>query len=173
GSSRSLRPASARASTRRPAGDCYATDLTERSGCLSSCKIEGRIPDEHLGSAYDRMPNSNITPELLRRFSPLDSLKRENIAALAKKTEIRTLEAGKVLLREGDVDKRTFYLVSGTLELEDRNGNVRLLRAKTDDARNPVTPMLPRRYTVRAVDQAEYISVDTDLLDVMLTWDQT
>lgn len=119
------------------------------------------------------MPNSNITPELLRRFSPLDSLKRENIAALAKKTEIRTLEAGKVLLREGDVDKRTFYLVSGTLELEDRNGNVRLLRAKTDDARNPVTPMLPRRYTVRAVDQAEYISVDTDLLDVMLTWDQT
>lgn len=118
------------------------------------------------------MPDA-ITPALLRRFSPLDSLKRENIAALAKKIEIRALEAGKALIREGDVDRRTFYLVSGTVELEDKNGNTRRIRAGTDDARNPLAPMLPRRYTVRAVDQVEYISVDTDLLDVMLTWDQT
>jgi CRP-like cAMP-binding protein len=58
-----------------------------------------------------------LTESILRRFSPLDSLKRENIAALAKKMEIRSLESGKTLLREGDTDKRTYYLVSGTLEL--------------------------------------------------------
>lgn len=119
------------------------------------------------------MSDSTVTPDLLRRFSPLDGLKRENVAALAKKMEVRTLEGSKPLLREGDTDKRTYYLVSGTLELTDRNGSVRLLRAGTDEARNPVTPVLPRRYTVRALDRIEYISVDTELLDVMLTWDQT
>lgn len=119
------------------------------------------------------MSETTVTPELLRRFSPLDGLKRENVAALAKKMEIRALDGSRPLLTEGDTDKRTYYLVSGTLELTDRNGTVRLLRANTEEARGPVTPMLPRRYTVRAVDRAEYVSVDTELLDVMLTWDQT
>lgn len=119
------------------------------------------------------MSDTPVTGDLLRRFSPLDSLRRENIAALAKKIAVRSLEPGKALVREGDVDKRTFYLVSGTLELIDRNGAVKTLRADSDDARLPVAPMLPRRYTVRAMDRVEFISVDTDLLDVMLTWDQT
>ncbi|MBN8281291.1 MAG: cyclic nucleotide-binding domain-containing protein [Gammaproteobacteria bacterium] len=119
------------------------------------------------------MADSTVTPDMLRRFSPLDGLKRENVAALAKKMEVRTLDSSKPLLREGDTDKRTYYLVTGTLELTDRHGNVRLLRASTDDARNPISPGLPRRHTVRAVDRVEYISVDTELLDVMLTWDQT
>jgi CRP-like cAMP-binding protein len=99
-----------------------------------------------------------VTTELLRRFAPI---------------EIRSLESGKVLIREGEVDKRTYYLVAGTLELLDRSGNSHLLRATAEEARNPVTPMLPRRYQVRAVDRVDYISIDTDLLDVMLTWDQT
>ncbi len=119
------------------------------------------------------MTSSAVTPDLLRRFSPLDGLKRENVAALAKKMEVRILESGKQLLREGDTDKRTYYLVAGTLELTDRSGGSRLLRAGTDEAQKPVTPALPRRYTIRAVDRVEYVSVDTELLDVMLTWDQT
>jgi len=119
------------------------------------------------------MDDSTVTPDLLRRFSPLDGLKRENVAALAKKIEVRTLDGSKPLLREGDTDKRTYYLVSGTLELTDRDGAVRLLRSNSDESRNPIAPVLPRRYTVRAVDRGEYISVDTELLDVMLTWDQT
>ncbi len=53
------------------------------------------------------------------------------------------------------------------------SGNVRLLRAESNDAHNPITPLLPRRYTVKAVDHVQYLSVDTELLDVMLTWDQT
>ncbi len=114
-----------------------------------------------------------LTEAILRRFSPLDSLKRENVAALAKKMEIRTLESGKTLLREGDTDKRTYYLVSGTLELTDRSNSVRLMRADSADSSNPITPLLPRRYTVKAVDHVQYLSVDTELLDVMLTWDQT
>ncbi len=119
------------------------------------------------------MTASKFTADILRRFAPLDGLKRENIAALAKKVEPRSLEAGKTLIREGDVDKRTYYLVSGTLELRGNDGSVQRLVAGSEQARSPVTPMLPRRYTVRALDSVTYISIDTDLLDVMLTWDQT
>jgi len=50
--------------------------------------------------------------KLLRAFSPLDGLRAENLHALARKTVIRKLDSGRVLFKEGDSDKRTFYLVS-------------------------------------------------------------
>jgi CRP-like cAMP-binding protein len=119
------------------------------------------------------MTSRNVTIEELRRFSPLDGLKRENIAALSKKTTVRQLESGQRLFKIGDSEKRTFYLLSGAVELSDAEGNTRVIRAGSEDARNPLGPMLPRRFNTKAVDEVEYIFVDTDLLDVMLTWDQT
>lgn len=119
------------------------------------------------------MSGTNATIECLRRFTPLNSLKRENIAALAKKTQIRQLEPGKLLFREGDRERRTYYLVSGSIELGAANQDARVVRAGSDEARSPLAPFLPRRWTAKAVDRVEYISVDTELLDVMLTWDQT
>ncbi len=119
------------------------------------------------------MTGTPISPESLRRFTPLDSLKRENIAALAKKIQSHTLDSGKTLFREGDADRRTFYLLSGTLQLTNQDGGLKTVRAGSDEARNPISATLPRRWTAKSVDRVEYISIDTDLLDVMLTWDQT
>jgi CRP-like cAMP-binding protein len=119
------------------------------------------------------MSGTNATIECLRRFAPLDSLKRENIAALAKKTQLRQLESGRQLFREGDTERRTYYLVSGTVELTGQNNTPRVLRGGSEEARGPLVPHLPRRWTARALDRIEYISIDTELLDVMLTWDQT
>ncbi len=48
---------------------------------------------------------------VLRTFLPLDGLKSENLLALARKTHVRELGAGRVLFKEGDTDKLTFYLV--------------------------------------------------------------
>jgi hypothetical protein len=36
-----------------------------------------------------------------------------------------------------------------------------------------LSPGLPRRVSARARSKVEFISIDSDLLDVMLTWDQT
>ena len=65
---------------------------------------------------------NNVEISLLRAFSPLDGLKRENLAALAKKTQVMNIEAGNILFREGDSEKRTIYLVSGSLELASNSG---------------------------------------------------
>lgn len=119
------------------------------------------------------MTENPLNPEILRRFTPLDSLKRENIAALAKKTERLYLDPGKTLFREGDNDRQIFYLLGGTLQLSNQVGDVRALHADADEARHPLAPMLPRCWTARAVGRVEYISIDSEILDVMLTWDQT
>ena len=57
--------------------------------------------------------------QLLRTFAPLDGLKRDNLAALAKKVVVRTMSAGRTLFKEGDTDKRTVWLVSGMVEVKE------------------------------------------------------
>jgi CRP-like cAMP-binding protein len=119
------------------------------------------------------MSNDETNMQLLKRFSPLDGLKRDNLAALARKVQLRELSPGQVLFKEGDTEKRTFYISSGVLELVDQGKVVGTVEGGTDLARNPVAPVFPRRVSARARDRVKFISIDSDLLDVMLTWDQT
>ncbi|HKQ81711.1 MAG TPA: cyclic nucleotide-binding domain-containing protein [Steroidobacteraceae bacterium] len=112
--------------------------------------------------------------ELLRSFSPLDGMKKENLHGLSRKAALRELSMGRLLFKEGDTDKRTYYLAKGAIELM-RDGRVMLtIRSGTPEARNPLAPQLPRRYSARVLsDKAEYLAMDSDTLDMMLTWDQT
>lgn len=119
------------------------------------------------------MTGEQLDTELLKSFSPLDGLKRDNLAALAKKVQIRELSPQQILFKEGDTEKRTVYVVSGSLELMFDGKVDSLVSGGSDAARNPVAPLLPRKVSARARDRVRYLSIDSDLLDVMLTWDQT
>jgi len=119
------------------------------------------------------MAGEELNVELLRRFSPLDGLKRDNLAALARKVQIRELSPGQVLFKEGDTEKRTIYVISGILELFDQAKVIGTIEGGTEAARNPVAPVYPRRVSSRARKRVQFLSIDSDLLDVMLTWDQT
>ena len=115
-----------------------------------------------------------LEPSFLRAFSPLDGLKNENLRALALKTTVRELGQGRLLFKEGDTDKRTYYLASGLLELMSNGRVIGTIRGGTPDARHPIAPVLPRRCAGRvASERIEYVAIDSDMLDVLLTWDQT
>ena len=119
------------------------------------------------------MENDELDPALLRNFTPLDGLKKDNLAALARKTALKELTVGRTLFRQGDNDKRTFYLVRGEVELRSGDVTVATVRAGTLEARNPIAPSQPRRFTARAATDVQFLAVESDFLDVLLTWDQT
>ena len=124
--------------------------------------------------ATGNMESKPLELGLLRSFSPLDGLKSENLHSLARKSVLRELSTGRLLFKEGDTDKRTYYLVSGVIELMHDGRSVLMLRGGSPEARNPIAPSMPRRYSARVVsERIEYVSIDSDMLDVMLTWDQT
>ncbi len=129
--------------------------------------VKFRLSDE---SSMDERP---VDLSVLKTFSPLDGLKAENLHALARKTQVRTLDAGRVLFKEGDTDKRTFYLVSGQVELRADDRTIGVIKARTPESRAPLAPGLPRKFTARAATDIDYIMIDSDLLDVLITWDQT
>lgn len=100
-------------------------------------------------------------------------MKQRNLASLASKVFVRRLEPGRVLFKEGDVDKRTYWIVSGTLEMRRGNQTTALVQGGTTEAASPLSPYNPRAATARALDEVEYLAIDSELLDVMITWDQT
>jgi CRP-like cAMP-binding protein len=111
---------------------------------------------------------------ILRRFSPLDGLKKENASALARKTSLKEAALGRLLFKEGDTDKRTYYLVNGIVELLASGKIIGTIRGNTPDAKHALAPVLPRRCSARvASETVQYVAIDSDLLDVLLTWDQT
>jgi rhodanese-related sulfurtransferase len=59
------------------------------------------------------------------------------------------------------------------LEISEEGRTVAMIRGGTREARTPLYPQLPRRVTARAAEEISYLSIDSDLLDVMITWDQT
>lgn len=109
----------------------------------------------------------------LKQFSPLGGLKPENLADLAAKTSIQQLGAGRYLFKEGDNDKRSIYVLSGEVELRKGDNIAKTIKASSQDARHALAPQLPRKLSARAKTDIEYVAVDSDLLDIMLTWDQT
>ncbi|MDH3589884.1 MAG: cyclic nucleotide-binding domain-containing protein [Gammaproteobacteria bacterium] len=119
------------------------------------------------------MSKKQVTVSLLKSLSPLDGLKAENLQALMKKTSVQEVGGGRYLFKEGDAAKRTIYVLTGAVELRTDSKVVRVIEGGSDEAKHPLAPMLPRKVSARARSKVEYISIDSDLLDVMLTWDQT
>ena len=109
----------------------------------------------------------------LGKFSPFDTLESASLDDLVESIEILQATAGEVLFEKGDTDRRSIYILSGTLSL--RNGDQALgtIAGGTDEARNPVAKTLPRQLTGVAVDNVQYFIIDSDLVDVTLTLDHT
>lgn len=119
------------------------------------------------------MEDKPVDLEMLRGFSPLDGLKRENLHALSRKVRLQELDSGRVLFKEGENDKRTVYLVSGEVELRVGDRTISMVRGGTPEARIALCPGQPRRFTARALSDISFVAIDADLLDVLITWDQT
>lgn len=110
---------------------------------------------------------------LLKRFSPLDGMKVENVVALARKTSRRQAPKGRVLFREEDSEKQTYFLLSGTIDLLREGEVIATIAGGTPKAKNPIGHFIPRRESAVATSNIEYLLIDSEFLDIVITWDQT
>ncbi|MEZ5542191.1 MAG: cyclic nucleotide-binding domain-containing protein [Pseudomonadota bacterium] len=112
--------------------------------------------------------------EILRDLIPLNALTEERFRELATSLTITDVNAGSYLFGEGDTDNRSIYLLDGVVNFIDRSGKVTgVVSAGTDPARYPLANRQPRIITARAATKSVIASIDSTLLDVMLTIDQS
>jgi len=117
------------------------------------------------------MSNSISTTEL-KFFQPLDSLTSDNLREISQKLKMLEIPKGDNIFIQGDSKDDHIYLFKGTVNLREGNELSKEIKAGTDDARAALAHIIPRNYSAIAKDHVTVFTVDSDLLDMMLTWDQ-
>ncbi len=114
-----------------------------------------------------------IDPNYIKQLSPINSLNAENAHDLIKKLKPEAVKPGQYIFKKGDMDKAHIYLLDGEVEFVADSKIVKTISAKTEDAKHPLAHSFPRTVSVRAKTPSVVIRVNSDMLDIMLTWDQT
>jgi CRP-like cAMP-binding protein len=113
-----------------------------------------------------------VDKSVLKNFVPPSALNPENFQELAGKAVLEEVAAGRTIFSAGDMDRKTIYLVEGEVELTSQSGEKSVIRSGTDVARHPIANHQPRRHTAVARVPCKITRIDSDLLDILLTWDQ-
>lgn len=109
---------------------------------------------------------------LLKTLVPPSALNAENFQELAAKTYVEVVPAGKAIFKQGDVDKQKVYLLDGEVTLTSTSGEASIFKSGTPNARHPMAHQQPRKHTAIAKGSCKIVRIDSDLLDILLTWDQ-
>ena len=118
------------------------------------------------------MPGKLLDKAVLKTLVPPQSLNHDNFLELAQKAVIETVLAGRDVFKKGDMDRKTVYLLEGDLELRNDTGIAGVLRGGSKESKHPIANQQPRQVTARAKSKVTVVRFDTDLLDILLTWDQ-
>ncbi len=115
-----------------------------------------------------------VSANLFAGLVPLNVLKAESQATLAKKATLIDVAAGQYLFRIGEEIPSALFLLQGAVQLEDAEGRTLLVvRAGEPGAEHRLGHQTPHKVAARVTAAARLLAVDASLLDVMLTWDQT
>ncbi|MEN8108335.1 MAG: SUMF1/EgtB/PvdO family nonheme iron enzyme [Pseudomonadota bacterium] len=110
----------------------------------------------------------------LQDLVPLNALSDARFAELARKIVIEEVRKGRYLFRTGDRDNQSLYLLDGKINLiDDHRKVIGEVEAGMDISRYPIANQQPRTLSARAVTKVVIARIDSGLLDVLLTWDQT
>ncbi|NNE38448.1 MAG: cyclic nucleotide-binding domain-containing protein [Gammaproteobacteria bacterium] len=113
-----------------------------------------------------------IDKTILKTFVPPNALNYENFEELASKTHVEEVPAGRAIFKAGDSDNQSIYLVEGEVELKAANGAVSLIKAGSEQAKHAMSNLQPRKHTATTKSACKITRIDSDLLDILMTWDQ-
>jgi CRP-like cAMP-binding protein len=114
-----------------------------------------------------------IDPNQIKALSPINSLNPENVRSLLEKLSATAIEAGHYLFKKGDMDKCHIYVLEGEVELVEDKKVIQVIKAGTPDGQQPLVQNFPRPVSARAKTKVVITKINSDMLDIMLTWDQT
>jgi CRP-like cAMP-binding protein len=114
-----------------------------------------------------------IDKAVLKLLIPASALNQESLHELSVKTYIEEVQAGKTIFRVGEIDRKNTYVIEGEVQLSSDKGPSSTVVGGTAQARHPIGNHQPRQHNAVARSACRIIRIDSDLLDVMLTWDQT
>lgn len=109
---------------------------------------------------------------ILKTFVIPNALNPDSFDELISKTVVEEVAAGKQIFSEGETDKKTVYLIDGQVTLMSSKGGSLTLDSGTQSATHPLAHFQPRKHSALAKSACKIIRIDSDLLDMLMTWGQ-
>ncbi|HEY5602833.1 MAG TPA: cyclic nucleotide-binding domain-containing protein [Gammaproteobacteria bacterium] len=115
----------------------------------------------------------SINPALLSDLVPIKALSPDHLQELASKSSLCEVAEGRTLFKNGDVAERIIYVLEGQVQLTTESGISRQVAGGSKMAKLPLEQGKVHQYTAVAKSNVKFIKVDPNLLDIMLTWEQS
>ena len=112
-------------------------------------------------------------PNQIKALSPINSLNPENVQSLLAKIKATEIKPGHYIFKKGDMDKCHIYVLEGEIELVHDKTVSKVIKAGSGDGLQPLAHSFPRLISARAKSNVVVTKINSDMLDIMLTWDQT
>jgi CRP-like cAMP-binding protein len=119
------------------------------------------------------MLRTGLNLDVLHSFVPLNALSRSRLQDVLNGCRIQSLPAGTVLFRCGDPHVQSIFLLSGRLELTERDGEITLLDATDVAANHALAPTNPRQFNATALSTVNILAVNHQRLYDALLWEQS
>jgi CRP-like cAMP-binding protein len=113
-----------------------------------------------------------VEKQVLRSLVPPSALNAENFDELARKAFKEDISAGRLLFKAGERDNKAIFLLEGEVELFDDTGHQGIVKSESMEAHHALANHQPRQVSAKAVSNCVITRLDSDLLDILLTWDQ-
>ena len=115
------------------------------------------------------MPRASATQHELARIELLAGLPGDILGRLAREMEREEVEAGTVIMREGDNGDRFYVVLSGILAVSQRDAGARgILRPGDYFGEVAATMGIPRTATVSTITPAVVASCNRETFDELL-----
>jgi len=120
-----------------------------------------------------KVPTKFAAKEILQALVPFHTLSPTHFNEVAQKTTVESVRSGRYLFREGDRDNQSVYVLEGGVNLLSGAEVVGNIVGGTDAARHPIAHQQPRRVSACAHSPCVVARIDSSLLNLFLTWDQS
>lgn len=112
-----------------------------------------------------------VSIEQFRNLEPLTSLSPQSARELARFCYPKLVNRGESPFTAKELRERTLYLLKGQLRVISADQSAEVIVGGTDTANFAINKQ-SRFVGAKAITDVEFLSIDSDLLDVMFTWDQ-
>jgi CRP-like cAMP-binding protein len=120
-----------------------------------------------------KVPTKFAAKEILQTLVPFHTLSPTHFNEVAQKTTVESVRSGRYLFREGDRDNQSVYVLEGGVNLLSGAEVVGNIVGGTDAARHPIAHQQPRRVSACAHSPCVVARIDSSLLNLFLTWNQS
>ncbi len=113
----------------------------------------------------------------IQALQPITTLSPLRIEELKPLCHMESVPAGMTLFREGEADHQTIYLLLGEVVLSSTANELSCVltapgdRGEPDRLFRPIADQQPRRLSAMAITRLDIMRVDSELLDILVTWD--